>query len=885
MSLTIFPYSLVRYPGLDYHLLNKWTFTDQAETLAAQALLKNNIAEVRQTICDRLYELISLQTNDEQRQQLINLKRQVYNNKSVSPDGLGSVRSDEVVALLEKYIQWSNEFSTLIKNGTDGFDEQLTIHRKYLQELAANPVLQNGLLQSSPVLYQQLDDFRNADPAAFRQKEYRMEFSLLRYLTRIAFKTSPFSTFTYTGLMQLGQEAATNSKAHQVKSALKLNNTLFNYLISIAQHHPVINEQLIVKLNKTATVKNDKIHFLVNYNNVESFQALAATGLQLLILELFSKQQKTITLQELSAELAAHVDGATDEAIKGYLLKLVSTGLLELGTNIAGIDPDWDSKLVAYLQNIAIDHPSITLIIDLFTDLSGYKLQYADAGTRQRNMLLQQTEVKVNVVFQQLQSEAGLPLKAADIVKPEEGQGFRVNQFTPYKFQAKHIFYEDCATDSVEILPAGAVADIAAKVDTLLNALRPLDQMDVERSKMRDFFTGHYHTVEPVTLIDFYRDYFMHIKKPEKQLQEDGAKGADQATTDDWTILLEQKLTSLIENSGDEIAIPASFFEGLDREAIPQQYAKGMFVQLFKKEVNGTEKTYSVVNAALPGMGKVSGRFLTLFDDRVTQTQVEYNNRLHERYLKVELNDASSFNANIHPPLLGNELALPGGNNIYPGDRHVSINDITVRYNAANNSLDLYYHDQPVYAFDLCLESFYFRSNLYQILLHFNTGVRPTFKQFIKHIDSCFAKSLPDGDAALLCLPRIVYDETVIIRRKSWRVKTSIIPMQKAPETNFEFYLRINQWRMDLGLPERSFVFLRRKTNLSNADDKAGLTDDYKPQYISFNQPLMLEMLKKLLQRAGGYIYFDEMLPDPFISNDLTDSRQIKEYLIQWYKY
>jgi hypothetical protein len=884
MSLTIFPYSLVRYPGLDYHLLDKWTFINYHKTLIAHASLKNSIAEARETICDKLYELISQQTDDQQRQQLINLKRQVYNSKSVSQDTLELILSDEIAAPLEKYIQWNNELSELTKNGVEEFDRQLTAHRKYLQELASNPVLQNGLLQSSPVLYQQLDDFRSTDPTAFRQKEYRMEFSLLRYLTRIAFKTSPFSTFTYTGLMVMGQGRAKGND-HPVKSSLKLNNTLFNYLISIGHHHPVINGELIIKLNKTATVKNYKIHFLVNYNNVESFQALAATGLQLLILELFSKRQKTITLQELVAELTAHVDGATDEAIKGYLLQLVSTGLLELSINIAGIDPDWDSKLIAYLQQIAIDHPSITLIIDLFTILSDYKLRYAAADTRQRHILLQQAEIKVNTVFHQLQSEAGLPLKAAEVVKLDEGQGFRVNQFTPYKFQAKHIFYEDCATDSIEILPAGEVEGIVSKVDRLLNALRPLDQMDVERGKMRDFFIGHYDTSSTIGLIDFYRDYFLHVKKPEKQLQENGEHKDDQTQSDDWTILLEHKLASLVENSDDEIAIPANFFEDLHMEVIPQQYAKGMFVQFFKRELNGTEKTYGVVNAALPGMGKVSGRFLALFDTQVTRQQVEFNNRLHEPYLKVELNDASSFNANIHPPLLGKELALPGGNNIYPDDRHVHINDVTLRYSAGTDLLDLYYHDQPLYAFDLCLESFYYRSNLYQMLLHFNTEVRPTFKQFIKHIDSCFAKGLPDDDAVLLCLPRIVYDETVIIRRKSWRIKTSIIPVQKPSETNFEFYLRINQWRLDLNLPERLFVFLRRKTNFSNADDKAGLTDDYKPQYISFNQPLLVEVLKKLLQRAGSYIYFEEMLPDPFISNDQTGSRQIKEYLIQWYKY
>lgn len=889
MSLTIFPYSLVRYAGLDYQLLNEWNFINYHEALASYASLKINIAQTRETICDQLFQLINAQTDDHERQQLINLKRLVYNNKNISPQAsehLKLIQAGEVLTMLSKYVQWNVELSEFIKAGSTEFNQQLIDYRKYLQELAVHPTLQNGLLQSSAVLYQQLDDFIKAEPAFFKQKEYRMEFSLLRYLTRTSFKTSPFSTFTYTGLMELGQEMVANSDGHNVKSSLKLNNTLFNYLISICCHHPVINECLIIKLNKTVGVEDGKIRFLVNYNNIESFQTLQATGLQLLIIQLFDDREKQITLKELITELTVHINESSHEAIKSYLLKLVSAGLLELGINITGIDPEWDSKLVAYLQKVAISHPSITLVIDLFTALNKYKQDYPSADTRQKHALLSQAENKVSITFHQLQYEAGLPLMSADAVEPPKPiteSGFQVNQFVPYKFQAKHIFFEDCSADYTEILSAGDVQGFTTKVDTLLNALRPFDLMDKERQKMRDFFVKYYNDQDRVPLINFYREYYFHVKKPEKEQQEKDENNGGPLPTDAWTTALEQKLSGLIKNGNDEIIIPKNFFESLNTAKAPQQYARGMFVQLFKQQVSGAEKVCGVINTVLPGMGKVSGRFLSLFGRYVTQQQVTFNNQLHQRHLKVELNDASSFNANIHPPLLSRELALPGGNNIYQDNQQIPINEVSVLYNTTADSLELYYSGQPVFAFDLCLESFYYRSNLYQMLSHFNTEIRPNLRQLINKIDNCFTEQTPDAD--MFCQPRIVYDETVIIRRKSWKLKTSAIPVQGATETSFEFYLRINEWRISSGLPERSFVFLRKKAILLKTDDKAGLADDYKPQYISFGQPLLVEMFKKLLQRAGNHIYFEEMLPDPFINKDMTDGHQVKEYLIQWYQF
>nr|WP_276902205.1 lantibiotic dehydratase [Pedobacter kyonggii] len=875
MSLQIFPYSLVRYPGLDHRLFDQLKLKDAENLLSSYKKLIDEKEWLKNNFCDALYPVINLQSDDKVRQQLINLKRQVFNDKKIDSNHIyllpKALQND-----LQVYLNKIEEL-TLFKNERGlKFEKEQNLQRKLIQEIAQRSELQNGLLLSSPLLYEQLSGFIKKDTDCFKQKEHRVMFSLLRYLSRMAFKTSPFSSFTYTGLATLGNAAKLNT-IHEVGSRLKLNNVLFEYLKAILKRYPLLNEPLLIKLNITAAIRDDKICFLSNFNNIESFQQINAKGLQLMAYGYLNKSKVPVSLRELTLNLNKDIENPNYESIKIYLIKLVEAGMLELSLGFSGMEEEWDHKLLLFLESLKEAEPSVIKIIALFENLQKYRDEYQSAGSFDRYKILQEAEKQLNNVFAELQQEAGLPFYTSASDKKiahesSETKTFSINNFVPYYFSAKHIFYEDCFTAENVELPKHQVKDFVNKTNELINHLLPLDVMRKERNKMRDFFLQHYEESESIALTAFYKDYYFYVKKPEKE--NESLQNADSLALKDWKDAVLVKL-SQIEDSGENlIKLGYDFFADLPNDPdLSKNSTAGMFVQ-FSEDENGFS---AVINALLPGMGKVSGRFLSLFDQKITESFVQYNENLYPDKIKVELNDASIFNANIHPPLLAHELELPGGNNIYPSAQQFNVHDLKVSYDNEKGTLRLYKEDLELYSYDLSLESFYNRSNLYQLLAHFNPDARVSLQPFIQLIDQFYQDQHPVPAPDLFVLPRIIYAENVVIRRKTWRVKTAIIPQQGQFETDFEYFIRLNNWLINNDIPKEVFLFLRKRAYQVKSDDKReGLHDDYKPQYLSFDNPLLIALFKKLLLRAGNYITLEEVFPKP-------DKNKVKEYLIQWY--
>ncbi|GGI23301.1 lantibiotic dehydratase [Pedobacter mendelii] len=874
-KITLFPYSLVRYPGLDYHTLQQWDFT--SIDFNSHHELDKRLIYLKDRLCEELYLLINQQTDDKARQQLINLKRLIYNRKNIEAY-LTSAWQDklpaEISGQLLGYIQIGKDMHSIEWQLSHQYQEKLTEDRRYLQELTTHSGFQKALLLSSPVLFEQLKEFRTADASAFKQKELRIEFSLMRYLTRMAYKTSPFSFFTFTGLAISVPEK--KLVPQEVKGSIRLSNALFDYLITILKMDPMINEHLLVQLNKTVAIDGDKIHFLVNFNNVESFQSLPAKGLQLYLMKI--KLSSGLTLIQLIKQVKGHVD-EDKSAIKSYLLKLVSSGFLELGVGINGLHPQWSSKFLSFLNDTKPQPAKVADLINLFTKLDRLRTEFSSADSILRKDILLKAEQQIGDTLNLLEAE--IEVRESNSAAGHTSTAFSIDQFKSYRFTAKQLFYEDCFTNHKSRLPKSLLKPFIAKVDRLLLHLSPLDGLTSERQKMTNFFCAHYGTGFQTSLLTFYHDYYFHFKKKEKEI---GALSAMSEETETWIAGFKQQIRKKDLTAETLNLSPDNFPLPIEPAG---KYAKGMFVQLFDVDPDGTGEIQGVINALLPGMGKVSGRFLSMFDSGVTAKQVEHNIQLFsDEIIMAELNDASTFNANSHPPLLKYEITLPGGNGIYPPEQQLPVNDLKVSYDQIDKELVLTYGSKKVYAFDLSLESFFFRSNLYQLLAHFNIESRPSLKILIDSVDNVLLElSSPVGKGIRL-LPRIVYDDTVVIRRKGWLVKTSSLPDPFVKEDDSTYYIKLQKWRLEYGLPELAFVYLRKQTVFEkDKTAKSGLGDDYKPQYFSFNQPLMVTMLRKLLLRSGKQLYFEEVLPDYISGNMHFQNSEIKEYLIQWNKH
>ncbi|QJB39384.1 lantibiotic dehydratase [Chitinophaga oryzae] len=843
MTLKVFPYALVRYAAMPFPALKALEITETDACLAAADIAAGDLRQQQEYLCELLFQAIQSAPDDNTRQLLIRWKRAVYNGRKPPEETVASL-SAPMLRYRESLAQQQADRETW----QVFYDRQLQQHRRQLQAWSGEEALRKGILLSSPVLYGQLDHFAQADAAAFKARELKNEYSLLRYITRMAAKTSPFSTFTYTGVSTMKTAPDT---VPAIVSNIRLNNSLFTYLRSLLVHHPVLNELMTVTLNDTVTTDETHLHFLVNYFNVEAFQRLPARSVALW---LYQRLKAPATLASLIDTLAGEMPGVAREQIKTFLLKLSATGLLELGIGCSGIDPEWDSALMDFLSDNMQQHPSVKALRELLQMLQVNRRFYAAADAATRAPLLETSAAALNAVLLQLKTEAALPDSATT---PAADAPFEVHHFAPRNFQPADIFYEDTSTSSVSVLPEEVQA-LTEKAERFCTLLAKGDLLQEERDRMRDFFLEQYDAAQQPAVTDFYHAYYLRVKK-------------QQPDTGGPTVMDIPETMQLTVKPGavNITGLPAVSTAPLSR---------GMFVQLFYPDT--AAPLMGVVNAFLPGMGKVAGRFLHLFSPAVTDTFRSWNTALYPEHLMIELNDGSVFNANIHPPLLANEITIPGGSNNYPAGKRISLKDIVVQYDQASHRLGLRHtvSGKPVYTFDLCLESFYNRSHFYRLLAHFNPETRVPLRSFIAAADSRYS-SLHAAPGPVQLLPRIVFEDRLVLRRKGWLVSTAAVPVPVNAETDAAYFLRLQRWRIAEGLPQQVFVFLK-SPYIQVAAKKGQLhRDDYKPQYISFVQPLLAAVFRKMLSRAGEQVYLEEVLPDASQHGTVT------EHMLHWYQY
>src|SRR5271167_1150943 len=89
MSLQIFPYSLVRYAGLHHQLFDQLKLKDLTNLLKSYNTIIAEKEQLKNSFCDALYPIINQQKDDKVRQQMINLKRQIFNDKKINYGHVG----------------------------------------------------------------------------------------------------------------------------------------------------------------------------------------------------------------------------------------------------------------------------------------------------------------------------------------------------------------------------------------------------------------------------------------------------------------------------------------------------------------------------------------------------------------------------------------------------------------------------------------------------------------------------------------------------------------------------------------------------------------------------------------------------------------------------
>lgn len=956
-NLHLFPYVLGRVSGGAFDAFEALNLTEASRTAAEMYRCRAALEAAKEKLCQALYETIPSVPDADVRAQLIQLKRDVYNARCVTPERLDLLlphMASPVQDLLQQYGAVCRDRARLQHEGTTTYEREVAASRQRLRQLVRHEVLQKGLLLSSRSLLEAIPDYVRKGESRLGRRTLKTEQGLVKYLSRIYAKTSPYSTFTALGILPVGsptdpadagpeQACIFNTEAPEpltVVSHIRLNNHLFKYIRALVTHYPAIYRRLRLRPNPTMIRENGCYLFLTNSHNVESFQRIQADPVIDLFLTLAEEVAGGIVYQDLVRTLIKeHAIDAAEDELEAYINQLLTYGLLEFNVGVSGMDPDWDATFGATFAPLAEAVPLVGAVLTMLKELRKQARQYGQAPTPERSRILDAAFERFKAVCLRLHGAAGLPeeertppqarqrSKPAPAVAETRAQEqdathtFRRQSHTAFRFQAEQMFYEDVSGEGLPSLNENVLAGLATRLQGLLQHCNVYGVLLDERDKMLRFFVSKYGEAAQVSLLEFYEAYYREVKKPDAErnkeaaaqrpqkpqqagLAEDqplrGAAGAvRQQQRNRWQQRFSEILAASAVGPSQTIRLTQEQLQTASASVLPPAggaSSNACFVQLFAEPgPDGDLRWLGVVNATFPGFGRMFSRFLHLFDVSVTDQLLVMNRALVPGALMLEGTDASYFNANLHPPIMPYEVQTPNGHNSLPEAQQIPVTQLAIRVEAARLVLIHEPSGKPVYVFNLGFQSSQGRSKLFQLLEHFCLGDGLSHYPLLRGLDHYSEKQeQQENDGApgdrIRVRPRVVYEDHLILRRKTWLVPYALLPHQESNEQAWSYFARLNAWRLRHGIPDEVFVVVTPRivaggpAALDEAARQRLGRDDYKPQYISFNNPFLVNLFAKLVMKVPDVMRIEEMLPNSTHLLKLGGRRYVTEFVVQWYQ-
>lgn len=980
--MILFPHTMIRISGGAFDNLETIQLRESPRLADDIIKLKKERGVLKQHICEGLFALLPSLSDPRTQQLLLNLRRDIFNERCVSAEKIFPVEArltPDLTRSLAEYRLLTEKINDAITRGKDVFAAETASARKNLKVLALDENLHKGLLLSSQSLYRRIDGYVRQD-SRMKKKDSQVERGLSKYIFRMFGKTSPFSTFTNLILARHasgdGTEAgeppvsfirAIDGDHSHVVCHIRLNNYLFAYLKVLFTRNPNIYRLLPLRVNPTLQKNDDHYLYLTNSNNIESFQRIPDNPALEVFRVLVSQEKQGLAYQDLVRMIIEndYIDAPAEE-LEAFINQLLEYGFLEFDCGVSGIDPDWDRSLIRRLGRLGETSPLMAELFGVLGEVRRLAEEYGRSGCAERLRILDDAYDKFRGACWKIHEDAGLPAeerksreelqalrevlprigeKAAKNVEepgnpdngnappdaaaipeksgeedfgedsPGEETPFKQFNHTAFNFTPEKMFYEDTSRAVAAVLDQRQMEEFTGCLHELLLQMRMFEFHSEERQKMLHYFIHRYGAPARTELLSFYEDYYRDFKKPEANRRRE--KDADNVplpvipALEKKTGLLKQWLAALAERIRPRAAGNASIVEvsledirSVNRQvyghcdAITTDNSYGCFVQFYyQREVGKEERLMGMLNASIGGYGKMLSRFLHIFDDGVTRDLLEWNRTLatgEEMYLENQ--DASFFNANLHPPLMPYEIQTPNSQNSLPLEQQVPVTELNVSVAPSGDQLQLTHTPtgRRVFVFDLGFQGYMGRSQLFNLLEKF-TASEYLFPNYIHNAVNSIYTSAPPPKAevvkpAIRFVPRIVYENRIILQRKTWTAPRGELPFREAGESDWAWFCRLNEWRRRLDMPDHVFVFVVDRASFQKPTDakekrvkKNDSPDDYKPQYISFLDPFSVNLLEKAFERVRDSLKIAEMLPAPNELLALGDQRYIMEFVIHWY--
>ncbi|MGV9937263.1 lantibiotic dehydratase [Streptomyces olivaceoviridis] len=810
-------------------------------------------------LSDALYGLIGQATTG--KSLLVALRRAVHNRRTLTD----RYWNDEVRASLPPAVtagvrSWT-ELLAEHERATARLDE-LVAHRTAEQHLllrkaVADPGFQHGLVLSSPVLYRQVRKWLARPDEAV--PDHSLALRLAKYLARVTMKTSPFSTFTVSGLGVWREPDARPAPAPApglaVVTVAEINVWVVQQVVRQLSLRPVLAARMRLRLNPSAHLADGRWEFL-GTGPEEPLRRLPAGAAVAACVAAVGEAGRVRA--DAAREIATRTGNGV-AAADTYLGRLVELGLLEAERPFADQALDPLAALRDWLAGAGPDTAALVGEVDALAALVARYPTLPDAADRLR------CGTAIEEVLRRVRDLAG----------PEQIQ-----------LPAKNSVIENALL--AEPLAGPVRQDwepVLRDLDTVRRCYAVLDPALPGRVALADTFAERVGTGAGMPLLTFHRTV-------QEWLREDPElPGLLSIATHGYASLLDHRLPRIRElaaRRADLCALAAPVHadeDGVVRldparladlaDGWPRWMRAPDSVAFYGQPLDGPDARF-VVNAVNSGHGRGRDRISRL----LTQAGIEARAKTAAPDDAVIVADTCRHfgsNVGLRRSAVAAEIDYPEGHSERATEHRIPLSDLLVRHDPARGLLVLWSRGRdtevrPVHpnliaelwlppAIRLLLQVFGATSNL----------LIPGRRMF--------------GDPSLaevggvLAEPRVTVGATTVSRRQ-WVFPASAVPVREKGASDRAHLLRLAGWLREHGIPRRCFV--RALDPASVVGGSVWRIKSRKPLYVDFANLLLAGVFERAVAGDGQVLFLQEALPGPDGMPGYGDSGpRVTEFLIE----
>ncbi|SOB86082.1 lantibiotic dehydratase [Streptomyces sp. 1331.2] len=859
------PAAVVRLAGSPVAALEGLRCTRSWRTATALVPLRAEIAAEADELSRLLHTAIGATGDGVLKARLVAVRRAVHRGRRVDPARLADVPAD-LAAPVRAWTARVAERDRLMAALPEHLEQDWAASYEALLDAARLPAFQLGLVHANPDVFLALRKWFDTGRAPQRQTVLR----LAQYLARSAAKTSPYSTFTSSGLAAWGRaeeivEPAGRPAAGR-PAAVTATEVSVGSLHRIARavgERPELLGGCRIRINPSATVFDGALLFLGRRPG-EYVHGLALTPTLRRVLQLAADGS---TFDDLRGTLLALA--AEGNQVDVFLRRLVTLGLLELVPPLADQSADPVADLRAWLhrrRRPGLERLDRTLQ-ELAEALSSYPT-ITEPGDR--------VAVRDAVV------------RTLDTALREVGDHAHAHNPKMAQEFGRYSFYENAVhPGTAAVLDRESwrpLLDDLDAVRTLLGLIGP----DLPfKLTLGSLFRSRYPAGAQIPLLVFYRDVLAEQSAAVPGPAGRGSRLAHSRFADaDSPVEAVRELHRLRTAGKRLLGERTPDRDGVvrvDPEEVrklagewPEWVRTPTSLAVYCQLADAAHGPELVVNSIGCGFGRGRNRVRQIMDVLDLHAGVPDEPgpaAEHDGVLFAEFEAVARSAVNVRKPGVRLVVDYPGVRSTRADEDRLPVNDLHVE--CGEDGL-------------LALVSRRLGRRICPV--HPGLGADRLLPPAARFMIEAFGESNtwfgahtelrmtadPRTDDGVRHLPRLMVGN-VVLRRAMWMTRADRLPRRADAETGAAWMLRTAAWLAEHGIPERCFVTVLDPAALGGGGNGRGPSNDTKPNYVDFASMLLLLGLERRLAEPNAIVQISEMLPDP----GQVRGEHVAEYIVE----